>query len=105
MLRPPPRSTLFPYTTLFRSETALQDFKDDDGDVIVARGKRVTARHVKLIDRAGIKSLDVPDEYLLGKILAHDVADKDSGELIIAPNGEVTEEVLGCMREAGLRWC
>jgi len=86
-----------------RGETALQDFKDDDGNVIVARGKRVTARHVKLIDKAGIKSLDVPDEYLLGKILAHDVVDKDSGELIIAANGEVTEEVLEVMREAGIR--
>lgn len=86
-----------------RGETALQDFKDDGGNVIVAKGKRVTARHVRLIDKAGIKSLDVPDEYLLGKILAHDVVDKDSGELIIAANGEVTEEVLEAMREAGIR--
>jgi len=86
-----------------RGETALQDFKDDEGNVIVARGKRITARHVKLIDKAGIKSLDVPDEYLIGKILAHDVVDRDSGELIIAANGEVTEEVLEAMREAGIR--
>jgi len=86
-----------------RGETALQDFKDDEGNVIVARGQRITARHVKLIDKAGIKSLDVPDEYLIGKILAHDVVDRDSGELIIAANGEVTEEVLEAMREAGIR--
>src|SRR5689334_24014831 len=47
MIRRPPRSTLFPYTTLFRSgddagETAVPD-GDDDGDALVrsARPTRV----------------------------------------------------------------
>src|SRR2546426_8525408 len=31
MIRRPPRSTLFPYTTLFRSETALTDFPRELG--------------------------------------------------------------------------
>src|SRR5688572_32736415 len=32
MIRPPPKSTLFPYTTLFRSDNAriLREFKNDD---------------------------------------------------------------------------
>src|SRR5690606_24473531 len=36
--------------------------------VIVEAGKRITARHVKLLEQAGIDTLEVPDEYLLGRI-------------------------------------
>src|SRR5947209_16195361 len=44
MIRRPPRSTLFPYTTLFRSETALDDAEVGQDDFVfhhphVARGK------------------------------------------------------------------
>ena len=50
-----------------RGDTALFDIKGHKGDVIVQTGKRITARHVKLIEEAGVKSLDVPDDYLEGK--------------------------------------
>src|SRR5690349_23124664 len=33
MIRPPPRSTLFPYTTLFRSPFLLGDVGDDEGNL------------------------------------------------------------------------
>src|SRR5688572_31363934 len=33
MIRQPPRSTLFPYTTLFRSERADADDEEDDGQL------------------------------------------------------------------------
>src|SRR5947209_10111577 len=38
MIRRPPRSTLFPYTTLFRSRGALQP---DDGTIELPRGSRI----------------------------------------------------------------
>src|SRR5689334_23852020 len=38
MIRRPPRSTLFPYTTLFRSDVALLAFADD-GDLAAALGE------------------------------------------------------------------
>src|SRR5437867_7881168 len=34
MIRPPPRSTLFPYTSLFRSPVERQEVRDDDGGVL-----------------------------------------------------------------------
>src|SRR3712207_8428688 len=36
MIRRPPRSTLFPYTTLFRSARVLEDRRDVGGDEILA---------------------------------------------------------------------
>src|SRR5690242_19444227 len=40
MIRPPPRSTLFPYTTLFRSLWRNKDIGDDRSDEAALRGHR-----------------------------------------------------------------
>src|SRR2546422_8171260 len=40
MIRRPPRSTLFPYTTLFRSPEQDRDVHDDEADVAEQRGER-----------------------------------------------------------------
>jgi DNA-directed RNA polymerase subunit beta len=86
-----------------RGDTALFDIKSPKGVLIVPNGKRITARHVKLIEEAGMKSLDVPDDYLLGKLTANNIIDKESGELIAAANSEITEELLKALRAADLK--
>jgi DNA-directed RNA polymerase subunit beta len=86
-----------------RGESALFDIADKKGEVIVATGKRITARHVKLIENAKLKALQVPDDYLIGKIIAHAVVDKESGELLADANAEITEELLEQLRAAGIK--
>jgi len=86
-----------------RGEIALFDIVDGDGNVIVAKDRRITARHVKLIEEAGVNTLDVPDDYLVGKILAHNIADGDTGELVARANDEITPEALEAMREAKVK--
>ncbi|MDT8449741.1 MAG: DNA-directed RNA polymerase subunit beta [Wenzhouxiangellaceae bacterium] len=82
-----------------RGETALADITDKDGNVIVAKDRRITARHVKQIEQAGVKTLDVSDEYLIGRILAHNIVDTGSGELLASCNDEITAELLETLRE------
>jgi len=86
-----------------RGESALADIAEKNGDIIVATGKRVTTRHINLIKKARIKALQVPDDYLMGKIIAHAVIDKESGELLADANTEITGELLQQLREAGIR--
>jgi DNA-directed RNA polymerase subunit beta len=86
-----------------RGDTALSDIKDKKGNVIVQERKRITARHVKLISEAGIKALDMTDEYLIGKIVAHNIVDKETGELLAEANAEITEELLAKLREAEVK--
>src|SRR5436853_3066264 len=50
MIRRPPRSTLFPYTTLFRSEDAL-DARRERGRVAQRRREDATARAQVVEDR------------------------------------------------------
>jgi DNA-directed RNA polymerase subunit beta len=72
------------------------------GKVIVEAGKRITARHVKQLEQANIKALEVPDEYLVGRILSHDVVDTRTGELVATANDELTEDHLLKLRAAGV---
>jgi DNA-directed RNA polymerase subunit beta len=84
-----------------RGETL--DFDLADGDrVIVEAGKRITARHVKQLQESGIEALAVPDAYLVGRILSHDVIEAETGELLATANDEITEETLEKFRKAGV---
>ncbi len=71
-------------------------------DVLVEAGKRITARHVRELQKAGIGALEVPDEYLHGRILGRSVVDPKTGELIAAANEELNETHLAKFREAGI---
>jgi DNA-directed RNA polymerase subunit beta len=86
-----------------RGETAFFDIRSKTGKVLVPDGKRITARHVKLIEESGVKALEVPDEYLIGKIIANAIIDKDSGEVLAEANAEMTEELLESLRDAGVK--
>src|SRR3546814_10984832 len=83
-----------------RGETLDFDLADDD-HVIVEAGKRITARHVKQLADSGIAALAVPDSYLIGRILSHDVIEAEPGELLATANDEITAGPLEAFRKAG----
>ena len=76
-----------------KGQTAVFDI-EHDGKKIVETGKKITARTVKQINEAGIKTVTVSEEYLLGKVLASGVVDKDSGELVARTNEVLTSELI-----------
>lgn len=82
-----------------QGETAQFDIADGEGNIIVAKDKRITARHVRLMNEKGVKSLAVSDEFLIGRVLAKTVFDKTTGEKIVDANEEITEETLATLRE------
>ncbi len=85
-----------------RGETAAFDIKDKK-EVIVEQGRRITARHIRQLEKAGIKELQVPNEYLLGKSLAKDLVDSATGELLAEANSEITEELLEQIEAAKIK--
>ena len=46
---------------------------------IVAKDKRITAKHVRELDAAGVKMWAIPAEFVMGRVLAHDVIDQATG--------------------------
>ncbi len=85
-----------------RGETALFDIKAGK-EVIVESGRRITARHVRKLEKEGVDKLDVPDDYLVGRILAKDIIDPESGELLAEANAELTDEHIQAMRDQGVK--
>ena len=85
-----------------RGETATFDIKSGN-DVIVESGRRVTQRHIRLLEEAGVKQLDVPFDFLHGKVLSNNIIDKETGELLANANDEITEELLQRLLDGGVK--
>ncbi len=85
-----------------RGEIATFDIKAKS-KVIVEEGRRITARHIRELEKSGVDSLEVPEQYLLGKALAHSVVNTETGEIVANANDEVTEELIAALREAGIK--
>ena len=82
-----------------RGETATFDIKIKN-KVVVEEGRRITPRHIREMEKAGLKKLAVPEEYMHDKVLAHDVINKDTGEIIAKANDTLIPERLDLLREA-----
>ena len=72
------------------------------GEVIVKQGERITARHIRKIEGGKIKSLDVPKEALYGQVIAKDILDKATGEIVVEANTIIDEETLPILEELNL---
>ena len=85
-----------------RGDVATFDIKDREGNLIVESGRRISARHVRQLEESGIRRLEVPDEYLIERVIARDVIDVETGEIVVESNTLVTEEVLEKIVESGI---
>jgi DNA-directed RNA polymerase subunit beta len=84
-----------------RGENAVVDIMDGD-KVIVEAGRRITPRHIREIEKAAISTLSVPDDYLVGKVLARGIVDAETGEVLADANDVLTDGLLEKLREAGI---
>jgi len=84
-----------------RGETASFEIKVGS-KVIVEEGRRITARHVRQLEDAGVDRLSVPAEYLVGKILAHDVVNTETGELLAKANEVLAAATVAKLVQAGV---
>ncbi len=84
-----------------KGEIARFDIINRDGEVIVEKDKRITARHIRLL--GDMKSVTVTDDFLVGRVLAKDVMDAETGEILAHANEQITEELLAKLREAKVK--
>ena len=72
------------------------------GESIVKKGERITARHIRKIESAKLKYLDLPKEAIYGQVLANDILDKVTGEIILESNTIIDEENLPIIEDLKL---
>jgi DNA-directed RNA polymerase subunit beta len=87
-----------------RGETLGFDVLDGKGHVLVEKDRRITMRHVKALENAGMTEIVVPNEFVTGKVLAADMFEKsgDKPRQVAAANDELTNELLGKLIDAGI---
>ncbi|MGP7734284.1 DNA-directed RNA polymerase subunit beta [Oceanimonas smirnovii] len=85
-----------------RGDTASFDIMVD-GEVLVETGRRITARHIRQLEKAGVEQLEVPVEYAVGKVAAKDYINADTGEVIVAANSELSLETMANLSVAGIK--
>ncbi|MAL96072.1 MAG: DNA-directed RNA polymerase subunit beta [Haliea sp.] len=93
------KMTLIP--ARLRGDVASFDIKVGK-KVVVEQGRRITARHIRELEKAEVSELEIPREYLYGRALARNLVDEKTGELIAECNSEITEEQLGKLEAAGI---
>jgi DNA-directed RNA polymerase subunit beta len=86
-----------------KGEIARFDIVDKSGKVVVAKDKRITARHTRELEQAGTTHISVPEEFLIGRVIASEVVDADTGEVVAKANDEITESLLKALREANIQ--
>ena len=86
-----------------KGEVARFDITDKSGTVIVEKDKRITARHTRQLEQSGTQYVTVPEDFLVGRVLAKNMVDGDTGEIIAKANEELTDALLKKLRQAGIK--
>jgi DNA-directed RNA polymerase subunit beta len=86
-----------------RGEVARFDITDKAGNVVIAKDKRINAKNIRDLEAAKTTIINVPDDYLIGRVVAKNIVDSDTGEVLATANEEITETLLANLREAGVK--
>ncbi|WP_429084157.1 DNA-directed RNA polymerase subunit beta [Aeromonas bivalvium] len=85
-----------------RGETATFDIVAN-GAVVVETGRRVTARHIRQLEKDAITQIEVPVEYVVGKVAAKDYAHPQTGEMVVTANQALSLEAIANLSQAGFK--
>ncbi|MFM2344224.1 MAG: hypothetical protein RLZZ210_834 [Pseudomonadota bacterium] len=87
----------------WRGEVARFDIYNQNGDLVISKDKRINAKNIRDLVSSETKTITVPEDFLLGKVLATNIIDKNSGEVLAFANDEITEPLLVTLRDAGIK--
>ncbi|QJC30921.1 DNA-directed RNA polymerase subunit beta [Enterobacteriaceae endosymbiont of Macroplea appendiculata] len=83
--------TMMLFPNRLRGETALFDISIN-GVHYIHKGKRITLKHINKLKKDNIRYINVTKEYLVGKIVAKDYINPNTGEVIISANSFLSIE-------------
>ncbi len=86
---------------LLAGQRATRDIKVGS-DVIVKKNTKFTKAAIKKLKDAKIDRMHADIEEIVGKVAAHDIVDRETGEVLVECNEELNEAKLEAIREAGI---
>ncbi|WP_082178008.1 DNA-directed RNA polymerase subunit beta [Aeromonas schubertii] len=85
-----------------RGETATFDIVAN-GSVVVEKGRRITARHIRQLEKDAVTQIEVPVEYVVGKVSAKEYLNPQTSELVVTANQELSLEAIANLSQAGFK--
>ena len=79
------------------------DIVNQAGEVVIAKGSKVTKKSLRDIAKHEITEIHSSADSLIGKILAKDVIQSETGEILAAANTELTEELIQNLQKAKIK--
>ncbi len=86
-----------------RGQQVSFDITTPKRTIIVEAGKRITARHVRELEKSRVKKISIPASFLVGRTLAMDIPDPETGELLAQANDLITEEFVEKLVNIGVK--
>jgi DNA-directed RNA polymerase subunit beta len=86
-----------------RGEVAKFDILDKAGAVLVAKDKRITVKHIRDMEKAGISQIVVPHDFIMGRVIANNIVNEETGEIVANANDEITESLLEKLVDANIK--
>jgi DNA-directed RNA polymerase subunit beta len=78
-------------------ETIYFDIKSPDDKLLIAAGNKVKESHIRKIENLNIQKIKLPINYLIGKTLAKDIVNINTGEIIAPSNFEINIELISIL--------
>src|SRR6186997_1451833 len=69
-----------------RGDIARFDITTKAGKVIVQKDKRITVKHIREMEAAGMKKLAVEPDFLIGRVIAKNLVNTETGEIVALAN-------------------
>ena len=70
---------------------------------MVKKCERISLTHIRKIESSKIKSLEFPEQAMIGRVIASDIVDKNTGEICLKANTVIDEENLEIIRDLKLK--
>ncbi len=86
-----------------RGELAVTDIVTPKGEVIIEVGRRISARHVRQMEKENLNKLIVPVEYLYNKVIAEAVVDQKTGEIIAQAGQDINNDLLEQLKKFNIK--
>jgi DNA-directed RNA polymerase subunit beta len=90
---------------LLVDKTTTADIPDPKkiGEVLVKKGKRLTPVLIQKLKRAGVDAIASTPADLVGKVVAHDILDPESGEVLAPCNEMLSLDKIDQLRDRGVK--
>ncbi len=91
--------TSFDATRLRGARLSHDLINASNGEVVAAKGEKLTPRSLRKLEESGIKEVLVSDEQIIGQYIAHDIIDMNTGLVLTEAGDIITEEILQSLQE------